>query len=206
MQLRPVCHCPGNQVRRTGAQAQEASRPFRRALKVRHNPIRPVLPSLQDWRHWGSSPVTALRPCRACAPSQAEICRAFGAIRATNQCVWLNNEERPHSSRGYKTPAEFAQPPHVPPGLGSLALPEHGGGKSGEFSHNKWHIVWGQTKTKANTNDERLLHFKKAQMSFYQQPATSNFLPCLLPGGQESKKSTIEIQNTKLFPCLPGRA
>ena len=39
------------------------------------------------------------------------------------------NHERPHSSLGYKTPAEFAQPPHVPPGLGSLALPEHGAGK-----------------------------------------------------------------------------
>lgn len=39
------------------------------------------------------------------------------------------NYDRPHSSLGYRTPAEFAQPPHVPPGLGSLALPEHGAGK-----------------------------------------------------------------------------
>ena len=34
------------------------------------------------------------------------------------------NEERPHSSLGYLTPAEFAEA-RVPPGLGSLALPEH---------------------------------------------------------------------------------
>jgi len=44
------------------------------------------------------------------------------------------NYDRPHSSLGYKTPAEFSQPPHVPPGLGSLALPEHGAGKV-ESSH-----------------------------------------------------------------------
>lgn len=34
------------------------------------------------------------------------------------------NEERPHSSLGYLTPAEFAEA-RVPPGLGSLAFPEH---------------------------------------------------------------------------------
>ena len=39
------------------------------------------------------------------------------------------NHEGPHSSLGYKTPAEFAQPPHVPPGVGSLPLPEHAAGK-----------------------------------------------------------------------------
>ena len=39
------------------------------------------------------------------------------------------NHDRPHSSLGYKTPAEFAQLPHVPPGLGSLALPDMQRGK-----------------------------------------------------------------------------
>jgi len=34
------------------------------------------------------------------------------------------NRERPHSALGYLTPAEFAEA-RVPPGLGSLALPEH---------------------------------------------------------------------------------
>jgi len=34
------------------------------------------------------------------------------------------NQERPHSALGYRTPVEFAEA-RVPPGLGSLALPEH---------------------------------------------------------------------------------